>query len=165
MSINKGLFSSQSDEWCTPKVVYDFLDKWFDFDLDAAASKDNALNCFYFSAENSALENKWFGNVFCNPPYSRFLQRAFIQKAIEEVQNENAAKVVMLLPARFDTKNWHELLFPNASEVWFIKGRLNFGGSVTNASAPFPSCIVVLEKLDAFIKFKTWEIGTVPSDV
>lgn len=46
----------------------------------------------------------------------------------------------MLIPARTDTKVFHELIFPYA-EVRFIKGRLRFGGS--NVNAPFPSVIVI----------------------
>lgn len=47
--------------------------------------------------------------------------------------------VVMLLPARTDTRWFHEYIY-NKAETRFIKGRLKFGGK--NA-APFPSMIVV----------------------
>lgn len=47
----------------------------------------------------------------------------------------------MLIPARTDTRWWHEFIGnnPNAS-VHFIKGRLKFGNAKN--SAPFPSAIV-----------------------
>jgi hypothetical protein len=46
----------------------------------------------------------------------------------------------MLIPARTDTKAFHEYIYGKA-EIRFIKGRLRFGGSKWNA--PFPSMIVI----------------------
>lgn len=46
----------------------------------------------------------------------------------------------MLLPARTDTRWFHEYIY-NKAEVRFIKGRLKFGGNKN--AAPFPSMIVV----------------------
>ena len=48
--------------------------------------------------------------------------------------------MVMLLPARTDTKWFHDFIMDKA-EIRFIRGRLKFGNS-TN-SAPFPSMIVI----------------------
>ena len=46
----------------------------------------------------------------------------------------------MLLPARTDTKAFHDFIYKKA-EIRFIKGRLHFGNSAN--SAPFPSMIVI----------------------
>ena len=54
--------------------------------------------------------------------------------------SKSKATVVMLLPARTDTKWFHEYIYKKA-EIRFIKGRLKFGNSVN--SAPFPSMIVI----------------------
>ena len=51
------------------------------------------------------------------------------------------ALVVCLVPARTDTKWWHE--YAAKGEVTFVRGRLKFGGQKN--SAPFPSAIVVFE--------------------
>lgn len=48
----------------------------------------------------------------------------------------------MLIPARTDTKAFHEFIYGKA-EIRFLKGRLKFGGSKN--SAPFPSMIVVFD--------------------
>ena len=53
--------------------------------------------------------------------------------------------VVCLLPARTDTKYFHEYIY-NKHEIRFIKGRLKFGGSKN--SAPFPSMVVVMRNYD-----------------
>jgi hypothetical protein len=49
------------------------------------------------------------------------------------------ATVVCLLPARTDTRWWHD--YCSKGEVMLIKGRIKFGNS--NNCAPFPSAIVV----------------------
>lgn len=49
----------------------------------------------------------------------------------------------MLLPARTDTKWFHDYILGKA-EIRFIRGRLKFGGSKN--SAPFPSMVVVFRQ-------------------
>lgn len=51
--------------------------------------------------------------------------------------------VVMLLPARTDTKWFHDYIYHKA-EIRFIKGRLKFGGC--KDAAPFPSMVVIFGK-------------------
>lgn len=46
-----------------------------------------------------------------------------------------------MIPARPDTKVWHNMIFKNAKAICFIKGRLKFGGC--NNAAPFPSALVI----------------------
>ena len=50
-------------------------------------------------------------------------------------------KTVMLLPARTDTKIFHEYILPFAYEIRFIKGRLHYDEHKN--SALFPSMIVI----------------------
>ena len=47
---------------------------------------------------------------------------------------------VMLIPARTDTRAFHEFIYGKA-EIRFIRGRLKFGDS--KQAAPFPSMVVV----------------------
>ena len=51
--------------------------------------------------------------------------------------------VVMLIPARTDTKYWHDYVM-KADEIRFVRGRIKFGDE-TN-SAPFPSAVVVFRQ-------------------
>ena len=74
--------------------------------------------------------------VFCNPPYRDMSKWA--KKCYEE--SLNGTLVVMLVPARTDTRWFHDYIYHKA-EIRFIKGRLRFGGSSSNA--PFPSMIVI----------------------
>ena len=75
--------------------------------------------------------------VFCNPPYSEI--EAWTRKAYFEAQKPNTI-VVMLIPARTDTKWFHKWVYHRA-EIRFVKGRLKFGAAKYNA--PFPSMIVI----------------------
>lgn len=75
--------------------------------------------------------------MFCNPPYSQIAK--WVKKAWEESTKPNTV-VVMLIPARTDTRYFHEYI-QHRSEVRFIKGRLRFSGATENA--PFPSMVVI----------------------
>ena len=74
--------------------------------------------------------------VFCNPPYGRELPK-WVKKCYEESRH---ADVVMLIPARTDTRWFHDYIYGKA-EIRFIKGRLKFGNA--KQSAPFPSMVVI----------------------
>ena len=63
-------------------------------------------------------------------------------KGYIEGQKPNTT-VVMLIPARTDTKYFHNYIYHDAKEIRFIKGRLKFGNSKN--SAPFPSMIVIYQ--------------------
>jgi len=76
------------------------------------------------------------GVCWMNPPYGREIG-LWMKKAWES--SLSGATVVCLVPARTDTKWWHD--YAMKGEIEFIRGRLKFGNA-TN-SAPFPSAVVV----------------------
>ena len=135
------MFSSQTDNWSTPKYFFDLLNSEFCFSLDACASVSNAKCNKFYTKEQDGLKHSWAGEVvFCNPPYGRDIGK-WVRKGYEE--SLNGALVVMLLPARTDTRWFHEYIYHKAKEIRFIKGRLKFGNSAN--SAPFPSMVVVYD--------------------
>jgi len=134
------LHSKKSDEWVTPQQVFDKLNEEFFFSLDAAATSENAKCQKYFTKEDNALFQQWFGNVWLNPPYSRC--KDFVKKAYEEVLEGNCKLVVLLIPSRTDTRWFHEYIYGQA-EIRFIKGRLKFSDSKN--AAPFPSMLVIFK--------------------
>ena len=115
MIINKGLFSSQRLDWQTPDEVYKELDDEFYFDYDPCP-----LNSTF-----DGLKTEWGLSNFINPPYDRINKPKFIQKAYEEWQKGKTC--VLLIPSATGTKQFHELMLPNA-EIRFIKGRIAFKG-------------------------------------
>lgn len=134
------MFSSKSELWETPQKFFDELNEQFHFDLDPCATKDNAKCIQFFTPEVDGLKQDWGGHkVFCNPPYGRKLYD-WVKKAYDESRKDNTT-VVMLIPARTDTRYFHEYIYHKAKEIRFIRGRLKFGGSKN--SAPFPSMVVV----------------------
>lgn len=134
-------FSSDKQTWTTPIELFRKLDSVYHFVLDAAASKENALCSFFYTEEDNALLQDWKmpsgGVIFVNPPYGRVLPK-FVEKAYQEY-TESGVSTIMLIPARPDTKYWHQYIFGTA-QVAFLKGRLKFGNS--KDSAPFPSALI-----------------------
>lgn len=129
------LFSSKTDLWSTPQDFFDRLDLKYHFETDVCALPENAKCKKFFTPEDDGLSQLWEGVCWCNPPYGRDLIK-WVRKACF-----SSALVVMLLPARVDTAWFHDLVLPYASEYFFLRGRLKFGGS--QHAAPFPSMVVV----------------------
>lgn len=129
-------FMSKTDDWETPQAVFDALDKEFNLAVDVCATAENAKLPTYFTKEEDGLSKDWEDlSCWMNPPYGRE-----IGKWVEKAATGGAEIVVCLLPARTDTKWFHDWIY-NKAEIRFIKGRLKFGKSKN--SAPFPSMIVI----------------------
>lgn len=140
MSINKGLFSSETVEWETPKDFFDRLNRAFNFTLDPCANEKNKKCKKFFSVKDNGLSKSWDNErVFMNPPYGRE-----ISKWVKKASEARGGVVVCLLPSRTDTKYFHDYILGKA-EIKFIRGRLKFGGSKN--SAPFPSMVVIFNNL------------------
>ena len=134
--------TSDRADWETPRDLFDRLDAFWNFDLDAAASDENHLCADYFTRETDGLAHSWEGHrVWCNPPYGRDIS-LWVEKAYTETRDGRTC-VIMLVPARTDTRWYHDYVQGKAAEVKFLRGRLKFtlGGVVQN-SAPFPSMLV-----------------------
>lgn len=132
------MFSSATAQWATPQDFFDKLDKVFNFTLDVCALPENAKCSKYYTPTQDGLKQEWKGVVWMNPPYGREIGK-WIEKASLE-SNRGGVIVVALLPARTDTRWFHDFIY-NKAKVEFVKGRLKFGNSKN--SAPFPSMIVI----------------------
>lgn len=137
MPISESLYSSKTDMWETPQELFDELDKEFHFDLDVCAIPENAKCKRYYTPEQDGLSQPWDGTCWCNPPYGRDIGQ-WVRRAL--FASVGGTTVVMLLPARTDTKWFHDYIYKRA-EIRFVKGRLKFGNSKN--SAPFPSMVVI----------------------
>lgn len=103
----------------------------------------------YYTIATDGLKQPWNGVAWCNPPYTNNQSPAWIRKGIEECkQNAKCERVIYLIPVRTDTKLWHRLIMRNAKVITFLEGRLNFKRPDRDHPnpAPFPSCLVELEK-------------------
>ncbi len=151
-------FSSVTDKWSTPQTFFDRVnDVYGPFDVDACASKENAkANVFYDESENG-LTKPWCydsgeGSVWMNPPYGRGIGE-WVKKAY--LESRNGCTVVCLLPARTDTKWFHE--YCSRGTVIFLKGRLKFGAAKN--SAPFPSMLVIFHRTGVDRLMRTEQAG------
>ena len=120
----KALLSHASDEWATPKYIY-----------EQAMAKGIYDPCPLGGLIDN-LKSDWGASNFVNPPYSQLLR--WVEKSIE--QHRKGKSVLLLIPARTDTKAFR-LLYEYGSEITFITGRLHFNDA---KSAPFPSMLVRL---------------------
>ena len=142
-------YSSEKQTWETPQDFFDKVNDIFKFTLDAYAENETAKVDKYFTVDDDALTQDWNGVVWCNPPYGRE-QIKFINKGLLESKNHGST-IVFLIPARPDTKIWQDVIFKNASQICFIKGRLRFGNSKDNA--PFPCALVIFGDYQDLSKF------------
>lgn len=127
----------------TPQELFDELNKEFQFTIDVCADVNNHKVGVWFDESLNGLERDWGKSNWCNPPYGKDIPK-WVEKASNEIKNNSTCKtIVMLLPARVDTKWFHEYIYKKA-EVRFIKGRLKFGKEEN--SAPFPNMIVIFRK-------------------
>lgn len=144
------MFSSATAEWSTPQDLFDQLHQEFLFHLDAAATSANAKAGSYYALDHpdpdrrDGLAGVWAGRVWCNPPYGRGIGD-WVAKGWSSAVLGQAAVVVMLLPARTDTRWFHDYCVHG--EIRFIKGRIKFG-ECPNA-APFPSMVVIFRARSA----------------
>jgi phage N-6-adenine-methyltransferase len=134
--LNHALFSSDCHEWETPSDLFAVLNAEFGFEIDVCATAATAKCPHFFSPDQDGLRQSWRGVCWMNPPYGSALPR-WMAKAYTE--SLNGATVVCLVPARTDTRWWHD--FAMRGEIRLIRGRLRFGHA--QYTAPFPSAIVV----------------------
>ena len=142
MNMTKGLTSTGNIVAETPKYLFDKISSIFNFSLDVCALPENAKCENYYTPKDDGLSKPWRGGVWCNPPYGREIS-SWVKKAYEESQKEYNSFVLMLLPARTDTKWWWEYVQGKAT-LFFIKGRVKFGDH--NVGAPFPSVLALYMK-------------------
>ena len=128
--------TENKEEWLTPPYILEALGG---FDLDPCAPEFRPWDMakVHYCKEQDGLSQKWFGRVWCNPPYGR--QTFDWLKRLAEHKNG-----IALIFARTETKGFHSEVWRKAHSVFFFLGRLKFHypdgaqGDCANA----PSCLV-----------------------
>lgn len=131
MKGQKTIFSHKSDDWQTPKYIYDhFIEHKY---IDPCP-----LNCI----ENNLIKDFGNNDLYINPPYSNI--KDWIEFSLKHINKYKTKKIALLIPSRTDTKYFQKMLNSNCKTgIYFFKGRLHF--NETKESAPFPSCLIILE--------------------
>lgn len=135
---------SYSDDWLTPHWIIKELGP---FDLDPCTPKQMPWRTAkrMLTKEDDGLAAEWKGRVWLNPPYGR--QTA---KWLEKMATHNRG--IALVFARTETEMFHEWVWPHASAIIFLRGRLSFvkadglevssGKNRRNANAGGPSVLI-----------------------
>lgn len=122
----------RTQNWRTPRYLFDPLDREFGFTLDGAAEKGNEL---LPRASTAANQLSWIGErVFCNPPWSNI--GTFIELA------PSAELAVFLVPARTNVAWFHRALELGAKPRFFRK-RPVFVGAPHNCPV---DCLLLIFK-------------------
>ena len=136
---------NHSDNWRTPQDLYDRLNNEFKFDFDPCP----LIDADKITKETDGLLIDWGKRNFVNPPYSRKLKEAFIERS---VYFKNKGRLcVMLLPVSTSTKIFHDVILPNADDIRFLRGRVKFEGIntfgeiVKNKAGMHDSMVVVFD--------------------
>ncbi|MDL2315601.1 phage N-6-adenine-methyltransferase [Desulfovibrio sp. OttesenSCG-928-A18] len=133
--------SSESVAWTTPWEVFRAWDMTHgNFDMDVCATPESA-KCENYITWAESLAEPWFGTCWLNPMYDASIG-PWIAKAMGELHDGRADRVVSLLPARIDTAWWHDLVIPYG-EIHFLRGLVMLEG--IEYVTPLPSAIVIFD--------------------
>jgi phage N-6-adenine-methyltransferase len=127
--------SKKTDDWQTPKEIYNKLNEEFHFDFDPCPLEPHW----------NGLEIGWYGNIFVNPPYSQI--ELWLEKAQIELSNGHAKTIVFLVFANTDTEWFHKYVL-GKGDIRFLKGRIKFLDREGNkkSGAMRPSILVIYRR-------------------
>lgn len=128
----------KTDTWFTPPHIIKTLGE---FDLDPCTHVDRPFDIarVNYTIEDDGLKLPWFGRVWLNAPYNRYLITSFLKKLSE---HKNGISLVF---ARTDRKDFHEYIFGSCDSILFLKGRLTFldiNGKPAAANGGAPNMLV-----------------------
>lgn len=135
--VDQSWFNAKSVEYETPDEIFKPLEKEFGMTLDVSATKENAKCDLFFTVHDDGLSQEWGGRNWMNPPFGRVMQK-WVRKAHAEFLK--GKMTVALIPARTNTKWWHECI-QDIAEVRFIQGEVKFKGF--DRGLWMPMCIVI----------------------
>jgi site-specific DNA-methyltransferase (adenine-specific) len=122
----KAKSAERTNEWGTPKPLFENLNWEFRFTLDACASKCNHKVERFFTKEDNALEKLWSGRVWINPPFDKGGLDVWVNKIIKEVTRpESEVEVVVALIPTYNALVNH-LCMVHASEIRTVRYHLHF---------------------------------------
>lgn len=107
-----------TDNWITPPEIIEALGP---FDLDPCACDPQPWPCAnsQYTEQENGLLMPWEGFVWCNPPYGKRMTHWLNRMA----SHNNGIALVF---ARTETRAFFADVWPFASSLLFIKGRLTF---------------------------------------
>lgn len=127
----------RTNEWLTPPGLLRRLGK---FDLDPCSPVQHPWDTasHHYTIDDDGLAYTWRGRVWLNPPYGPEMYRWLRAMA----QHGNG---IALTFARTETDAFHRYVWPVASAILFIRGRINFcrgNGEPSGKNAGGPSVLI-----------------------
>lgn len=111
--------AGESDEWYTPKFIFDALGVEFDVDVASPPEGPRYVPARSFISWNS-LETRWDGLVWMNPPFGhQSTKRAWLKRFFEHGNG------IALLPDRTSAP-WFQEMAPKADLMCFMNGKVKF---------------------------------------
>lgn len=105
-----------SDDWITPKWLIERLGP---FDLDPCECVPQPWRCASIGYSDNGLMRDWFGFVYLNPPYGSQTRFWLNRLALH-------GSGIALVFARTETSTFRLSVWPYASRLLFLYGRLSF---------------------------------------
>lgn len=127
----------QKDEWLTPPHILKALGE-FDLDPCSPIKRPWPTAKTHYTVDDNGLKKDWHGRVWCNPPYGREAEKWLARLA-------DHGSGIALIFARTETRMFFSQVWPKASAILFIEGRLHFhhvDGTRAKANAGAPSVLV-----------------------
>ena len=135
-------FGSEDDDWATPKIIYNWIEK-------NIFKEESFFDPCPLRSSFDGLVIDWKQNNYINPPYNRLDKPKFIKKAFEEYLKGKTC--VMLIPASTDLKDFHKYIVPHA-KVILLEKRIKFKGHnskgiyVENKCGQSGSMLIIFKK-------------------
>ncbi len=138
-------YRGATETWLTPPAIVRTLGP---FDLDPCAAPEprpwpTALR--HIAWPEDGLFEEWTDRVWLNPPYGP-------KTGVWLARLANHGYGTALIFARTETKDWHKHVWPRATAILFLAGRLHFhfpDGRRAEANSGAPSALVAYGNLDA----------------
>jgi hypothetical protein len=142
-----GARGTGNNEWYTPEKYIELARNVLGgIDLDPASNavaQSVVRARRSFTKEEDGLQQEWHGRVWLNPPYSRGLMSAFIDKLVSELTSGRTSAAILLTHAFTDTA-WFHLAARHAQAIAFKKGASQVLWSEWRDSAARPGANVLL---------------------
>ena len=122
-------YNSGENEWYTPPLIINAARLAMgSIDTDPASS-DIANELVranrYYTIQDNGLLQRWFGNVWLNPPYSQPLVAQFADAITLKYAEKEIDQACVLVNNATET-GWFQTMLYQASVVCFLKGRVKF---------------------------------------
>jgi len=113
----------KTDEWYTPRRVFDALGCQFDLDVASPFDKTHVCVPALHSYSDGSLDREWHGFVWNNPPFGG--RNGIVPWVRRFVAHGNG---ILLTPDRTSCPWWHEFA-PKMDAVLFVREKLKFIGA------------------------------------